>query len=121
MAVTGAVKRTLLNPTLMPACRSVTAIAFSNAFLVMIMRGVMPRRSRLTMASPAMRASLSRRPSIAGGEAAVLNEAGVDAALSLLEMPLGMFSATHYKHLEQDPALLVLVFIFLISGGGHCF
>ena len=29
-AVTGAVKRTLLNPTLMPVCRSVTSIAFSS-------------------------------------------------------------------------------------------
>ncbi len=47
----------------------VTAIAFSNAALVMIWRGVMPRRSSCTTASPARRASSSRRRSTAGGEA----------------------------------------------------
>ena len=52
-----------------PPSAEVTAMAFSNASLVMIWRGVMPSRSRLTTASPARSASPSRRRSTAGGDA----------------------------------------------------
>ena len=44
-----------------------TAIAFSNASLVMMSRAVMPWRSSSTTASPDLRANPSRRRSVAGG------------------------------------------------------
>ena len=46
-----------------------TAMAFSNASLVMMSRAVMPRRSSSTTASPDLRANPSRRRSVAGGAA----------------------------------------------------
>ena len=46
-----------------------TAIAFSNAFFVMMSRGRMPKRNKFITASPARSASPSRRASTAGGEA----------------------------------------------------
>ena len=44
-------------------------MAFSNAGLVMIWRGVMPSRSMFTTAAPAAAASPLRRASMAGGDA----------------------------------------------------
>ena len=52
-----------------PPKAMVTAIAFSNAFLVMMSRAVMPLRRRLTTASPDLRANSSRRRSAEGGAA----------------------------------------------------
>ena len=46
-----------------------TVIAFSNAFLVIMSRAVIPKRIKLTTASPAAYASASRLLSIAGAEA----------------------------------------------------
>ena len=46
-----------------------TAMAFSKAFLVMMSRGRIPKRSKFTTASPARRASSSRLRSIAGADA----------------------------------------------------
>ncbi len=52
-----------------PPRADVRAIAFSNAGLVMIIRDVMPSSSIRTIASPAARASSSRRGSTAAGDA----------------------------------------------------
>ena len=52
-----------------PPSADVRAMAFSNAGLVMIMRGVMPASSMRTTAAPAARASAWRRGSMAGGDA----------------------------------------------------
>jgi hypothetical protein len=74
----------------LPPSAEVTAMAFSNAFLVMIMRGVMPRRSRLTTASPAIRASLSRRPSMAGGDAVPGSDMPIASAMLLIVLAVNM-------------------------------
>ena len=55
-----------------------TAMAFSNASLVMIWRAVIPRRSSSTTASPDLRANPSRRRSVAGGAA----EPGIDIPIA---------------------------------------
>ena len=55
-----------------------TAMAFSNASLVMIWRAVIPRRSISTTASPDLRAKPSRRRSVAGGAA----EPGIDIPMA---------------------------------------
>ncbi len=55
-----------------------TAMAFSNASLVMIWRAVIPRRSISTTASPDLRANPSRRRSVAGGAA----EPGIDIPIA---------------------------------------
>jgi hypothetical protein len=73
-----------------PPSAEVTAMAFSNAFLVMIMRGVMPRRSRLTTASPGHRASLSRRPSMAGGDAVPGSDMPMASAMLLIVLAVNM-------------------------------
>ena len=52
-----------------PPTADVRAMAFSNAGLVMIIRGVMPSSSMRTTAAPAALASAWRRASIAGGDA----------------------------------------------------
>ena len=73
-----------------PPSADVTAMAFSNACLVMIMRGVMPRRSMLTTASPARRASSSRRPSIAGGDAVPGSDMPIASAMELIVLAVNM-------------------------------
>ncbi len=65
-------------------------MAFSNAFLVMIMRGVMPCRMRFTTASPAMRASDSRRPSMAGGDAVPGSDMPMASAMELIVLAVNM-------------------------------
>ena len=52
-----------------PPTAEVSAIAFSNAALVMIWRGVIPNSSIRTTAAPAALASGWRRASMAGGDA----------------------------------------------------
>ena len=68
----------------------VTAIAFSNASLVMIIRGVIPRRSMLTTASPARRASSSRRRSTAGGDAVPGSDMPIASAIELIVLAVNM-------------------------------
>ena len=73
-----------------PPSAEVTAIAFSNASLVMIIRGVMPRRIMFTTASPARRASSSRRLSIAGGEAVPGSDMPIASAIELIVLAVNM-------------------------------
>ncbi|CAB4688124.1 unannotated protein [freshwater metagenome] len=73
-----------------PPSALVTAMAFSNAFLVMIWRGVMPRRSMLTTASPASTASSSRRRSTAGGDALPGRLMPIASAIELIVLAVNM-------------------------------
>ena len=73
-----------------PPSAEVTAIAFSNASLVMIWRGVIPRRNMLTTASPARRASPSRRASIAGGDAVPGRLKPIASAIELIVLAVNM-------------------------------
>ena len=66
-----------------------TAIAFSNASLVMMSRAVMPRRSSPTTASPERRAKPSRRRSVAGG--AALPGSDIPIASATLAMVLAVY------------------------------
>ena len=73
-----------------PPSAEVTAMAFSNAFLVMIIRGVMPETQHVDHGLAGRRASSSRRASIAGGDAVPGNDMPIASAIELIVLAVNM-------------------------------